>query len=239
MIEKKVRHLATVLLVASTWFVAATSHAVNVNLTSGNDCVQIGAAVWGGVAGVRPAACINDTTMVALRSDSLSGPLNQTVAVNGLAGEDSIVLISSNGLLPPTNCDCQHITTVDQWQKIAYDGHVLDVNGGDDFDVISGGRDSGDTWASGDGGFDIVYNFSTVGRVFGGAGTDGLVSDTASGSDGLFGEGDSNDCLWDKSNSVITNGFDCGSGSDRNHSSNTSIQANCEDNTATCCGICI
>jgi Ca2+-binding RTX toxin-like protein len=206
---------------------------LTVNLASTANCVFIGMAVWGGQSS-RPTLCWAESNgtehMVALRSDSGNGPMNQDVLVYALGGNDTVEFAPSNSVWPPTSCDCNSEGT---WNKLIYDGHFLDVLMGDGADLVNGPRDSGDSYCYGDGGDDQLYSWSSIGRLYGGSGADALVM-AASGSTIQLWGNDGNDCLQ-AGDSYQT--LDCGSGTDARYSGNTSHN-NCEQVEYQCCGFC-
>lgn len=90
---------------------------------------------------------------------------------------------------------------------LAYNGHWLDLVGGDGNDYMT--SYSGDTFQIGEGGDDDLYFTNPTGRLEGGAGADELQYIGPSGTTALLG-GSGNDCLrdWNRTSST----FDCGSG---------------------------
>jgi hypothetical protein len=225
----KMKSFSSFFFVASAIFAVDSSALASTTEygTSGDDTVLIGLAVWGGV-GMRPTMCLNDTTLVALRSDGSTGALNQFVKIDTLAGMDAVEFVPRNTYTPPVDRDCGLST----WNKMLYDGYPLDVYTGDGVDYVLGAVDAGDTFVRGREQADFLYNFSSIGRLYGNAGNDWLNSFTTGGSDGLYG-GDGDDCLSDSSNSAIV--FDCQAGaSDKYDSRNASIESNCETTTTTC-----
>ncbi|GAB4109998.1 MAG: hypothetical protein OHK0013_45790 [Sandaracinaceae bacterium] len=209
---------------------------LTVNMNNNNSsCVYIGMAVWGGV-GMRPAVCWRDDStasenLVPLRTTATSGPMNQNVVLNALGGADSIDFAASSNPAPAA-CDCG---IGGNWEKIQFDGYYFDVNLGDGTDLINGPRDPGDSWLSGDAGADELYSWSSIGRLYGGAGDDELVMSASGSAVQLYGQSD-NDCLQA---GAVYGVLDCGSGTDRRYSGNTSPSpVSCENVEIQCCGFC-
>lgn len=178
-------------------------------------------------------------TLVRLRTDMSTGGLNAGVEINGDLGADTIKVIRASGSTLHSDYDCaSDIQAGTTWDPPVTNGYWIDLSGSSGNDLLEGPGSSEDTILSGGGNDDDMYNYSTIGSMYGGAGNDDLISSTTGGSDYLLGEGD-NDCLYDTSNSVATSSaFNCGTGaSDQYHNTNSSIQINCES-SATCCGFC-
>jgi len=190
----------------------------------------IGMAAWGGCATEIPTICLNTGRAVNLLVGAgCTGHLDSNVVITGTSAANHIWMITASG--SPGYCG------ITNWDPIQYGGYYLDIYGAAGDDELEGAPGSGDTWVHGDAGNDLCYNYSSIGELYGSDGNDDLISDTTGSSDALSGENNS-DCLWDTSNSVLTNGFDCGADTnDLYQVNNASIEMNCEHST-NCCGVC-
>jgi hypothetical protein len=134
----------------------------------------------------------------------IGGPsgLFDNVQVLGGSGHDNIQVLNGS-----TSDSCAAGLS----QGPIYGTHYLDVYGGGGDDSIDVEPPSGDTYSFGGAGNDVVWNFSSIGNIFGDAGDDELhlFSGATTKADGAQG-GDGNDCLQDFSGTALI--FDCGAG---------------------------
>lgn len=181
-----------------------------------------------------PAICwMNQSgteTLVELPNDG-NGTLNDDVLIRLTNPYGNVARMApKSSWSPSTSCDCG--TT---WSPIVYGGNYLNISSiyASADDQIDGAVGSGNTTINAGGSDDIIYNYSSIGELYGEAGGDDVVSDSTGSNDVLEG-GSGVDCLWDTSEMFET--CDCGGQTgDTRHTSHSCD--NC-DSTSSCCGLC-
>ena len=190
-----------------------------------------------GMAGGTARICWRDSggneQLQSLRTSG-TGPLNDDVVIAASGGNDGGYLVQSAGHTPHPSHDCG----ITSWDPLQYDGHFLDIHGGDGLDVLQGAVGAGDTRLSGGNGNDILYQYSSIGHLYGDADNDELVSDASSpgmGSSQVLSGSTGADCLWDVNGTSTS--CDCGGQVvDNRHQSHSC--SNCDATPVLCCGLC-
>jgi hypothetical protein len=152
-------------------------------------------------------------------------------------GNDTIRVVGSDGTNPTGYCGTGSGGTAGgTWNRLAYNGRILDLFGDGGADSLHDGGGSNDTWTSGGAGNDYLPQVSSIGRANGGAGQDTVYGLSSGSGDRLLG-GDDADCLWDSTNTFTT--FDCGGHTNDTRSSTNSGAGitGCPQQDP-CCGLC-
>jgi hypothetical protein len=159
--------------------------------TGGNDTIIIGMIKIG--ADLLPEAygCVDNGATGTFYDLGNSSGLTATGTVQALAGND-IVYIQEVGKTQAGPTRCQVAGQV--WSELLYNGHTIDLSGGDGNDYLSDGGGGGGSLIGGNNN-DTMHQLSAGYQTFGNSGDDDLFGWAAGATDHLEGQQDS-DCLF-------------------------------------------